>query len=202
MTPVDHTQLRCFADLRHESIPELRDAAAQMLERFSPNNPNRKFLPYSLVCHMATVYAEAPEVELSGSLMDQFRQEVEHWYSLIPVAVRFIECPGPQPFNTMGAMVSHLEATGELLMKAGQSRLDPIYGKHRAVHDYFGHCLPRIPFGVDGEAESYRIHRTMFSPEVRCLVFSDVVLANAYVEVHGDYAPQERFIACADTDFI
>ena len=73
--------------------------------------------------------------------------------------------------------------------------------RYRAVHDWFGHVVPGYAFGIEGEIEAFHIHTRMFSPEVLKIVFSDVVLANAYYELHADREDIERYHDVSYTEF-
>jgi hypothetical protein len=155
-------------------------------------------VPFNDVVKMADLYESCPPAIITPKLLDQFTEEVDHWFKQIPVPVKWVY--DGQPFNSMGQMRRDMEKRGYLTMYAAQSVLGTTYHKHRAVHDYFGHIVHGIPFGVDGEVETYRLHRTMYSPELHHLVFSDVVLNNAYFEANGEFFATEKYAAVLDTD--
>lgn len=65
----------------------------------------------------------------------------------------------------------------------------------RAVHDYYGHCLPRNPFEtIEGELAAYRAHRAMFCPEAIPALFGETVGQLAYFSAFGEYVPTQKAV--------
>lgn len=146
---------------------------------------------------LAEAYRDGEPWHISESLRENFRDQVEHFFAKIPVPVRFIQdlyCT--QPFNTMHNMAAWTEQNGELLMLSEWSDElgRDLYSKHRAVHDWFGHIEPGHPFGGPGEAKSFLVHLTQYTPEVLPIVFSDVVLTNNYWQHFGEAWKGERWV--------
>lgn len=174
------------SELLEDAIFELRKAA----EDFSH--------PEAVEC-VATAYKNAEPYIPDPALIDQLMAESDRWFTKIPYRVEWVY--DGQPFNTMGQMRRHCLETGVLLMYAPDSILGPVYARHRAVHDYFGHILPNLSFGVIPELAAFRLHKKMYSPELHPLLFADVVLNNAFYEANGTFYPTEKYTLISDEVF-
>jgi hypothetical protein len=157
-------------------------------------------ISFDHIQRMADAYVTLPHLDLNERLMQQFEREVNANFAQIPFCVEWVS--DGQPFQTMGHMKRHAENTGKLIMYAGNSVLGDIYKRHRAVHDYFGHIVHGLPFGLEGEMACYRIHRDQYTPAIRPIIFSDVILANAYYEMNGAFYDDERYVDVNDQDFM
>lgn len=149
---------------------------------------------------LAEAYRDGEPWQIPQHLIENFRDQVEHWFAKIPVTVRFISdefCK--QPFNTMHDMKAWHQEKGELLMLSEHSDQlgRDLYSKHRAVHDWFGHIEPGHPFGGKGESLSFLAHAGQYTPDVLPIVFSDVVLTNNYWQHFGHAWKGERWVNAA-----
>lgn len=107
------------------------------------------------------------------------------------VSVKFIkdDC---EPYSTTAEMSSRISTEGVFLVRWRHPGSHPLGSSHsmfRAVHDYFGHVVGDQPFTMDGELTCYNIHAcgSMFSPATLPLVWSEVVLENAFRVFHGHW---------------
>lgn len=158
-------------------------------------------LPAATVDHLARLYEHELDARFrSTKLFPLFSSEVDKWFAKIPVPVEWVF--DKQPFETSGQMRKYVEQNGVLRMYAARSFLGETYHKHRAVHDWFGHIVPGIPFGVDGELESYRLHQEHYPAIFHPILFSDVVLHNAYFERHGEWFPREKWVLIDDKEVL
>ena len=150
---------------------------------------------------LALAYRDSEVWHIPQEVKENFRDQVEFWFKKIPKPVRYLcDLKEGQPFESVPQMRSHLEVSGELLMlsEASHELGRELYTKHRAVHDWFGHIVPNNQFGGVGEAHAFKVHATQYSADVLPIVFSDVVLANAYWEHVGSPWEGERFVNRAD----
>lgn len=146
---------------------------------------------------LAEAYRDSTEWAIPAALIENYRDQVEHYFAKIPVRVRWISdevCS--QPFDTMHGMVQWLKDKGELLMLSEHSDVlgRDLYSKHRAVHDWYGHILPGIPFGGVAEARSFLVHLTQYSEDCLPIVLNDVVLTNNYWDHFGSPWKGERWV--------
>jgi hypothetical protein len=165
--------------LRQEPVSELRRAAEDLIAQ----GVNE--------C-LADLYANAEPYVPDEATRLQFCQETLYWFKQIPCEIKWVD--KGQPFVTMGQMARFVKREGYLPMFAAASVLHASYHRHRAVHDYFGHIVPNIPFGIVGELAAYRIHEQMYSKNLWDLIFSDVVLNNVYYEVNGQFFASEKYV--------
>ena len=154
-----------------------------------------------LIKHLAMAYRDRPYWEIPPELIERFKSQVENNFNLIHVPVRWNsddECP--QPFNAQPEMSRHVKGRGELLMLSEHCDAlgRDLYSKHRAVHDWFGHVLPDHAFGAEGECGSFCAHEHQYTPDVLPIVFSDVVLSNAYHEHFGERLGREKWVYAPD----
>lgn len=150
------------------------------------------------LCH---AYASRREWAISEALKASFHEQVDHWFKQIPVEIRWLsdkECP--QPFKSMEEMKEYWKTKGVLLMLSEESTElgRDCYSKHRAIHDWFGHLEPNRPFGGPGESSSFLVHAGQYTPDVLPIVFSDVVMSNAYWAITGRGFGRERWIDGSD----
>lgn len=144
-------------------------------------------LRLSQIEKLAELYESAPEFTFSAPWRCAFDTYVNGLFRKIEVPVTFVY--DGQPFQTSGQQWRHVRRFGYLPIFAAPHALGMTYAKHRAVHDWFGHILPELPFGVEGELTSYRIHARQYPRAFHPFLFSDVVLANAFFEARGDWFP-------------
>lgn len=107
------------------------------------------------------------------------------------VSVKFIK-EDSEPYATSEEMAQCVQATKVFLVRWRHPGSHPLGASHsmfRAVHDYYGHIVGNQPFDMDGEIATYNIHAagTMFSPATLPLVWSEVVLENAFRLFHGHW---------------
>lgn len=152
------------------------------------------------VKRLAEVYRDTPAAPLPQRLLNDYEAAVEEYFARIPVPVEWTYAG--QPFDTADDMANATQRDGVLRMYAAPSILGPLYAKHRAVHDWFGHIVPDIPFGIAGEIESYRLHRKQFAPEFHPIIFCDVVLVNAYYAHFRQWFPAEKWVLINDKDVL
>lgn len=146
---------------------------------------------------LAEAYRDSEEWAIPQRLIENYRDQVEHWFAKIPVRVRWISDEAcTQPFDTHHGMIAWLKEKGELLMLSEHSEVlgRDLYSKHRAVHDWFGHIVPDIGFGGKDEARSFLVHLTQYTDEVLPLVLNDVVLTNNYWDHYGTPWKGERWV--------
>lgn len=146
---------------------------------------------------LAEAYRDSEEWVIPSRLIENYRDQVEHYFAKIPVRVRWISdevCT--QPFDTHHGMIAHLKENGELLMLSEDSSAlgRDLYSKHRAVHDWYGHIVPDIGFGGKDEARSFLVHLSQYTSEVLPLVLNDVVLTNNYWDHFGEPYRGERWV--------
>lgn len=165
--------------LRSEAIPELRRAAEDLAAM-------------GVLDCLCELYEKSEPYTPPPEIITKFCAESSMWFSKIPVEVRWVD--DGQPFQTMGQMSRFVKRNGYLPMYRASSVLHSSYHRHRAVHDYFGHIEPNIPFGAVGELAAYRLHKRMYSVELHPLIFSDVVLNNVYFEMNGQFYASEKYI--------
>lgn len=155
---------------------------------------------------LALAYRDSEVWQIPVEVVENFRDQVEHWYAKIPARIRYV-CDkmkdggtNSQPFNSVPEMEHWLKSHGELLMlsEASEALGRDLYTKHRAVHDWFGHIVPGNQFGGVGEAHAFKVHKSQYTGDVLPIVFSDVVLANAYWEHVGSPWEGERFVCRED----
>lgn len=146
---------------------------------------------------LAEAYRDSQEWQPDARLIENYRDQVEHYFTKIPVRVRWLSDEAcAQPFDTHHGMISWLKERGELLMLSEHSDVlgRDLYSKHRAVHDWYGHIVPDIGFGGPDEARSFIVHLTQFSRDVLPIVLNDVVLTNNYWEYFGEPWKGERWV--------
>jgi hypothetical protein len=155
----------------------------------------------ALIAALAECYATRPDWKVGRSMIENYRDQVEHWFGRIPVPVVWLyDTETDQPFKTRDAMARYVKATGTLLMLSEHSEVlgRDLYSKHRAVHDWFGHIVAGYPFGGIGEAKAFLSQARMFTPNVRAIPFSDVVLTNNYWQHYRKPWPGERWVYAPD----
>lgn len=150
---------------------------------------------------LADCYSQRDAWVISQAIKDQFREEVEALFKTLPVEVRWISDEAcPQPFHTAQQMREDYLKRGELLMLSEDSSElgRDLYSKHRAVHDWYGHICGNNPFGGRGESQSFLVHCHQYTPEVLPIVFSDVVLGNAFWQHNKRTWGGERWVYAPD----
>jgi len=170
--------------LKTEAISELRRAGEDLEQR--------------MIDTIAEQFANAEPYIPSEATRTRFASEVNWWFKRIPIPVAW-HYDG-QPFNTASQMRHFVNERGYLPMYAAPSILGNTYHKHRAVHDFYTHIEAEIPFGPVGELACYRIHKQMYSKELYPLIFSDIVLNNAYYERYGKFFNGEKYICMSEID--
>jgi hypothetical protein len=62
----------------------------------------------------------------------------------------------------------------------------------RAIHDWI-HYFHQLPFGFEGECKVYEIQKLLYPESMWPLLYSEIVLQTAFVEVYG-YFPEQKVI--------
>lgn len=177
-----HNDYEFSQQLKLEAISELRRAGEDLEQR--------------MIDQIAEQFANAEPYIPSVATRTRFAHEVKSWFNRIPIPVAWHY--DAQPFNTASQMRHFVETNNILPMYAAPSVFGTDYHKHRAVHDFYTHIKGEIPFGPIGELACYRIHKQMYSPELWPLIFSDVVLNNAYYERYGKFFNGEKYICMSE----
>lgn len=97
-----------------------------------------------------------------------------------------------EPYGSAEEMAERVRRTGLFIVRwrsAGSHPLGYLHKDFRVVHDWFGHIVPGNPFSMNGELAAFRTHveTKLFSRDVLPLVWSEVVLENAYRLFHGHW---------------
>lgn len=140
-----------------------------------------------------------------GESWTPFTLQVIEQFHRMPIKIAPTE---ENPYNTSAEMFRDVER-GVLKVWTGGSTLEPqhplgvlgigqgmrLNTAFRAVHDYYGHCLPRNPFEtIEGELAAYKAHRAMFPPEAIPALFGETVGQLAYFSAFGDYVPTQKAV--------
>lgn len=120
------------------------------------------------------------------------RKQVRHAWRHIPVAVQFTPEALGEPYASAEEMRERIASEKVFLVRKRESKsvthwFDGGHAEFRAVHDWYGHVVCHNPFTMDGELGAFRAHvaEKLFTAETLPLVWSEVVLENAYRLFHG-----------------
>lgn len=126
---------------------------------------------------------------------------IRRWHLDIAKALRPIKMCGvdicwshktEEPYASTEEMRSRVRETGLFVVRWREPGSHPLGVSHnlfRVVHDWYGHILPNNPFTMDGELAAFRQHQHehLFHKTVLPLVWSEVVLENAFRLYHGHW---------------
>lgn len=143
-----------------------------------------------VACRLAHTYRLAPWWHVDDAIRDEFRNQVMRWFPRIPADVRFVH--GEEPYKSRQEMTCRLEKEGVFLCRwhgPGSHVLGGAHMMFRAVHDWYSHHMHALDFGLPGELACYEVHAAsgMFSKRTLPLVWSEVVLENAYYCYFGKW---------------
>lgn len=128
------------------------------------------------------------------ALKADWRAQTSEAFARIEAKVRFVA--GEEPYASAQEMRSRVIGEGVFLVREVclsahcHHPLGPWHKQFRAVHDWFGHVMHvENNFDMAGELGAWRSHRDegVFSADVLPLVWSEVVLENAYRLYHGHW---------------
>lgn len=127
---------------------------------------------------------------------------VDHWRGQTTRAMNHIFEQGidicwwhkiEEPYATAEEMADRVLKSGVFIVRprrGGSHPLGPtVHTLFRVVHDWYGHILEGNAFTMDGELAAFKSHAEtkLFSKDVLPLVWSEVVLENAYRLYHGHW---------------
>lgn len=147
-----------------------------------------------MVKRLAGLYQRGATYKVQPELRALYIAEILRARQLIPVDVMFTH--GDEPYATPEEMRHRIAGEGVFIVKFRDSdkKLSHyLRGAHmdfRAVHDWYGHVACLNAFNMDGELGAYCAHARsgLFSPAVLPLVWSEVVLENAFRLYHGHWS--------------
>lgn len=146
---------------------------------------------------LARVYQRAPKVDpRARRSYDALVRGVEEQYRSLPVQVEFTKA---DPYGTSSRrMFRDVDSFGRLKVWTGSSDhpvLTPEQNwKFRAVHDYFGHYVPRVGFSRSGERAAYEAHRKMFPREAHAALAAETEAQQAVYRITGTYATEQKAV--------
>lgn len=144
-----------------------------------------------LAKRLAHLYHTSPQWKVPSQVKALFIEQVLAARQLMPVGISFVHVPD-DIYGALPELLDDIKKTGQMKVRwlgGGHHPLGPVHTDFRAVHDYFGHVLGCNEFTFQGELAAWEIHKasTMFSRETLPLVWSEVVLENAYRVWHGHW---------------
>lgn len=141
---------------------------------------------------LATYFRLAPYWRIPETTAQRFLHETLKQFRAIEANVQFVH--GDEPYTTVDEMVERLEAENIFLVRwrCANGCSHPLGAAHmlfRAVHDWYTHRKYDYAFDLHGELQCFEQHRRdgAFSRETLPLVWSEVVLENAYHVYHGHW---------------
>lgn len=164
--------------------------------------PHTPAVPFPWDCsaiakRCAKVFEDGAFWHVNGRVKRHFREEVMLAFQRLPVSsIKFVSIDA-EPYISAPQMAGFIRQTGEFWVRwrrEPQHVLGPSHTMFRAVHDWFGHVVPCQPFTFQGEIGAYNVHAAsgMFSVETLPLVWSEVVLENAFYTYHGRWFPSYK----------
>jgi hypothetical protein len=100
------------------------------------------------------------------------------------------------PYQNLDELTQDVRSNSIMKIYSGDnnSRLLPgdlnLYS--RAIHDWI-HYFHQLPFGFEGECKVYEIQKLLYPESMWPLLYSEIVLQTAFVEVYG-YFPEQKII--------
>lgn len=146
---------------------------------------------------LARRYRRAPIVDpRAHKSYDALVQGVEQQFRTLPVAVEFTHADA---YGTSSRqMFRDIEQHGRLKVWTGSSDhpvLTPEQNwKFRAVHDYYGHYVPRVGFSRGGERAAFEAHRRMFPAEAHSALAAETEAQQAVYRITGTYAAEQKAV--------
>lgn len=146
------------------------------------------------VGHWANLYKEGQYYHPEPNVAALWRKETLRAFDKIKeegIDVCFSSRP-QEPYATSEEMRERVLRSGIFICRwrnPGHHLLGHDHKAFRVVHDYFGHLKGELPFNMEGEVDAFQSHRQtkLFSFAVLPLVWSEVVLENAYRLYHGHW---------------
>ena len=132
---------------------------------------------------------------LDPELVEEFCNITKQsWYRLNSVACfSFVD---EDPYKNLYELTFDAVNSNKIKIYSGDnnSRLLPgdlnLYS--RAIHDWI-HYFHQLPFGFEGECKVYEIQKLLYPESMWPLLYSEIVLQTAFVEVYG-YFPEQKVI--------
>lgn len=133
---------------------------------------------------------------LPAQMINEFRQRTTDAYDRLLLSGINFQFTDIDPYKSLGELSHDVFNNKEIKIYKGDnnSRLLPEeYNLYfRAIHDWI-HYFHQLPFGFEGECKVYEIQKLLYPKHMWPLLYSEIVLQTAFVEVYG-YFPEQKII--------
>lgn len=148
---------------------------------------------------IAAQYDAAPLYDPEAApYWDELIYDTEGKYDDLQRTIKFIPVDEENPYKSAQEMFSDIE---QGVMKIStRNNEHPLWSpeqnfKFRAVHDYFGHFVPRADFTMQGEEIAYQAHSKLVPTDAKKALDVEVRGQAAVAIAHGgEFAPQKVYI--------